>query len=315
MGFESLLGNTQLKENLRLSIGRGRTSHFYLISGPVGSGKHTLSKLLSAALLCVESEKPCLRCAACRKVMADTHPDVITVVDAEHKTVPVKMVRQARDDVYVRPNEGSHKIYIFPQEMNVEGQNSLLKVLEEPPAYGVFILLTDNPESLLTTVRSRCTELALQALPRDVLASRLQQQFPQAGEQEISAAIGRSGGYLGQALSLLEEGTELSDRTRAFAQSFRDKNSLGFAQLLASMEKSPRDQFLHTLKQWKALLQSALLYRSGVETTMAEAREIGTRRSPQEIMAAIRELEKAVDYTDHNVSTGAVCGYLMWTLQ
>ena len=129
MGLDSLLGNERLKENLRNSVGAGRISHFYLISGPAGSGKHTLTRLLAAAILCKNEHKPCLSCSACRKVMADTHPDCITVVDPEHKNVAVKIVRDARADMYVMPNEGSRKIYIFPQELATEGQNALLKIL------------------------------------------------------------------------------------------------------------------------------------------------------------------------------------------
>ena len=115
MSFDGLLGNERLKENLALSVGRGRISHFYLISGPTGSGKHTLAKLLSAAILCQGEQKPCLSCNACRKVMGNNHPDCITVDDPEHKTVAVKIVRDARADMYVMPNESSRKIYIFPR--------------------------------------------------------------------------------------------------------------------------------------------------------------------------------------------------------
>ena len=178
MGFDTLLGNTRLKENLISSLNRGHISHFYLISGPAGSGKHTLARLLSAAILCSGEDKPCGRCVPCRKVMENLHPDVITVEDPEHKTVAVKIVRQFREDVFVLPNESDYKIYIFPQELGVEGQNALLKVLEEPPKYGVFLLLTDNPEKILPTVRSRCTELKLQALPEALLKAPCNRIFP-----------------------------------------------------------------------------------------------------------------------------------------
>ena len=83
MGFEGLLGNERLKENLRSSINRGRISHFYLISGPEGAGKHTLAKLLAAAILCRGEDKPCRTCAACRKVLGAGHPDFITIDDPE----------------------------------------------------------------------------------------------------------------------------------------------------------------------------------------------------------------------------------------
>ena len=169
MGFDALLGNDRLKQNLTRSLSKGHVSHFYLISGPEGSGKHTLAKLLAAAILCQGEDKPCGRCTPCRKVMDGSHPDFITVDDPEKKTVTVDLIRQARADVYIQPNESEYKIYMFPraQDMGLPGQNALLKILEEPPKYGVFLLLTDNPDKLLPTVRSRCTELNMQALPED----------------------------------------------------------------------------------------------------------------------------------------------------
>ena len=208
MGFEALLGNDRLKQNLTESLAKGHISHFYLISGPEGSGKHTLAKLLAAAILCQGSTKPCGRCTPCRKVLDGNHPDFITVDDPEKKTVPVDLIRQARADMYVRPNESEHKIYLFPraQDMGLPGQNALLKVLEEPPTYGVFLLLTDNPDKLLPTVRSRCTELEMQPLTGDILRTRLRRDFPQAQEEDIAAAIARSGGFLGQAKALLDAG-------------------------------------------------------------------------------------------------------------
>ena len=219
MGFEGLLGNEQLKENLRKGVGRGHISHFYLISGPAGSGKKTLARLLAAAALCRGENKPCRVCPACRKMFGGGHPDCITVEDPDHKAVAVDIVRNARADMYIQPNESDRKVYIFPQELRTEGQNALLKILEEPPEYGVFILLTDNPEALLPTVRSRCTHLRLQPLPEAVLRKRLKEEFPQADEESLSAAHLRSGGYLGQAMTLLSNDATADPRTESFGKS------------------------------------------------------------------------------------------------
>ncbi len=314
MGFESLLGNERLKENLRVSVGRGRISHFYLISGPEGSGKRTLARLLAQAILCQGESSPCGHCNACRKVMAGTHPDYITVDDPEHKNVAVKIVRDAREDMYIRPNEGSHKIYLFPQSMGIEGQNALLKILEEPPAYGVFILLAENPQTLLPTVRSRCTELKLNALSKDLLEKELALRFPTSDRDSILAAIDRSGGYLGQAVKLLEEGLS-DDRTQTFARSFAARDTLGLLQVIVPMEKWKRDQLLPVLTGWKALLQSALVCRSGVQAVSPLARELGATRSPRDLMQAITHLDKAIEYAQGNVSVAAICGYLTWTLR
>ena len=146
MAFTALLGNERIKQNLAGSLSRGHISHFYLISGPRGSGKRTLARLLAAAILCKSGNRPCLSCNVCRRVLENAHPDLITVEDPEHKTTAVKIVRQFREDVFIRPNESDYKIYLFPQELGLEGQNALLKILEEPPKYGVFILLSDIPD-------------------------------------------------------------------------------------------------------------------------------------------------------------------------
>lgn len=315
MGFEGFLGNEQLKQNLRASVARGRLSHFYLICGPEGSGKHTLAQLLAAAAVCKEQNKPCLRCNACRKVLSGNHPDVITVEDPDHKTVPVKLVRQYREDMFIRPNEAEKKVYVFSQELGVEGQNALLKLLEEPPAYGLCILLSNNAETLLPTIRSRCTELKLQALPNAVLQTQLKQAFPQAQQEDVDAAIARSGGYLGQAKALLESGNLISEQTKAFAESFGRRDALALTQLLASMEKWKRDQLIGELEQWCSLLHSALVCRSGLQVTAALSRELSSQRSSQELMRAITHLKKAMEYASGNVSVGAICGHLTWVLR
>lgn len=315
MGFEQLLGNHRLKENLRASIARGRISHFYLISGPVGSGKRTLAQCLSAAILCKDVQKPCMGCAACRKVMAATHPDVVTVTDPEHKNVAVKIVREIRDDMFIRPNEADRKIYIFPQELGIEGQNALLKILEEPPSYGVFILLSDNPEKLLPTVRSRATELRLLALDRDTLQKALQKQFPDAPEATLQAAMDRSGGYLGQAIDLLQQGEATSPQTEGFVTAFGQKQPLVLLGVLAPMEKWERDRFIKEMTQWLQLLQQALVCRSGVSVTSEQARQLGSQRSSAEILQALRHIQKAIEYAQGNVSAAAICGYLTWKVR
>ena len=317
MGFEGLLGNERLKENLKNSVSRNRLSHFYLICGPAGSGKRTLARLLAAALLCRSGDKPCLSCPACRKVMADTHPDFITIDDPEKKTVPVELIRQARADIFVQPNEADRKIYLFPrgQDMGVPGQNALLKVLEEPPAYGVFLILTDNPEKLLPTIRSRCVELRLHSLPEQLLRRQLQQLFPDAEQDAVSAAIARSGGYLGQAKVLLEEGNAISPQTEGFVHSFSRRDTMGLLQVLVPMERWKREQLLETLVQWTELLQSALVCRFGMPVLSAMARELSAARSSPELMEAVRLLQKAIQYAQGNVSVAAICGYLEWALR
>ena len=317
MGFESLLGNDRLKANLAESLAKKRISHFYLISGPEGSGKHTLARLLAAAILCQGHRKPCFGCGPCRKVMEGNHPDFITVDDPEKKTVTVDLIRQARADIYVQPNESDYKIYLFPraQDMGVPGQNALLKVLEEPPAYGVFILLADNPQKLLPTVRSRCTELAMTALSPAQLEGALRQRFAQATDEAIQAAVSRSGGFLGQAITLMEEGTELPAETCQFLEAYATRSALGLVQTLVPMEKWKRDQLIPVLQQWVSCLEGALVYRSGVSAVTPMAAQLTAARSAAELMEAIRQLQICIEYAQGNVSPAAICGHLAWALR
>ena len=315
MGFEALLGNDRLKENLTSSLSRGRVAHFYLISGPAGSGKHTLAKLLASAILCGSPNRPCGVCGPCRKVMEGNHPDFITVTDPEHKNIAVRLIREMRDDVFIRPNESEHKIYLIAQDLGIEGQNALLKILEEPPKYGVFILLTDNPEKLLPTVRSRCTELALQALPEAILRRELSRSFPDASSEDIQSAVLRCGGWLGQARQLLEEGGTIPPQTESFVRSFAAADVYGLVQTLVPMEKWKRDQLVEILTSWQELLEGALACKAGLPVPSALSRQLSHGRTTRDLMDAVTDLKKATQYAQGNVSPAAICGWLSWALR
>ena len=315
MSFETLLGNARLKENLTAALQQGKTAHFYLISGPKGSGKQTLASLLAAAMMCQQPQRPCCRCAACRKVLDRVHPDVITVEDPEHKAVPVRIIRQMRDDVFIRPNEGNHKVYIFPQEMGIEGQNALLKVLEEPPSYGVFLLLTDNAEKILPTVRSRCVELSLQPLDKPLLQQTLTREFPQTEERIIDAAIARSGGFLGQARSLLESDSAEFPQTQDFVTALCTRDELLLSRTLVPMEKWKRDQLIPLLQQWMEVVTGALSARAGGDALSPHSARLAAHLSGPVLYHILQQLQKCAEYAQGNVSPAAVSGYLQWSLR
>lgn len=312
MEFGALLGNDALKQRLSAALAKGQLSHCYLISGPEGSGKRTLAKLLAAAMQCTEPKKPCCRCPQCRKALDGMHPDIITVDDPEKKGIPVKLVRETCADLYIRPNEGAKKIYIFPraQELNPQGQNALLKCIEEPPAYGVFFLLTDNASRLLPTIRSRCVALHMAPLSEAQLLSELQKRLPNADLQTLRGAVLRSGGYLGQALTLAQENASLFPQTEAFADAYAKDSDGGLLRVLAPMEKLKREQLRPILLQWYALLTSALTAQNGQPPLRRESSQIAASRSAADLLHAVDALDQAQKLLDANVGTAHICGAL-----
>lgn len=163
----------------RLPVGEGvrrrlenslkRLSHAYIISGAPGSGGEELAGILAAAYVCSsEGDRPCGRCSGCRKAKGNIHPDIIRLTVPEGKrNITVEQVRRLRADAYVRPNEARRKVFLIEdaQAMNDSAQNALLKVLEDGPDYLSFLLLTENAQELLPTIRSRCETLSLVPRP------------------------------------------------------------------------------------------------------------------------------------------------------
>ena len=311
--MEALLGNERLKKGLAAAFAADRISHCYLIAGPAGSGKHTLVRILAAAMECTAGAgRPCGVCLPCRKVLDGVHPDVITVDDPTKKTVTVDLVRKARTDVYIKPNEGLRKVYVFPRaaEMNAAAQNALLKVIEEPPDYAAFLLLTEAAERLLPTIRSRAVTLRLAPLSEAQGVAELARRFPDRDRAALTAAWSRSEGWLGQAIRLLGEGESLAPETLAFADCFARRDRLGLTELLVPLERKKRDELIPLLNQWVELLSGALALRAGQTGRWEAAERIGQSRTSAESLRALENLRRAAELLQGNVSPGAVCGAL-----
>ncbi len=155
--------NSIFAEKVRAAAKKGALSHAVIVSGE--GDMQAAADFLTAAYLCEEQNVPCLRCNACRKVLEHIHPDVAVVEETEKKELAVDTIREMRSSVYIRPNEGKRKVYLFPNcaQLNDRDQNVLLKIVEEGPSYSAFIFCTVSASALLPTVRSRCTEMKLPA--------------------------------------------------------------------------------------------------------------------------------------------------------
>lgn len=167
--------NSTLERAVRRAAEQGRLSHAIVLSG---DGSLTdAARFIAAAHVCEGTDRPCLRCRHCRKVLEGIHPDVSVIRDTEHRELTVDAVRALRQDVYIRPNEAARKVYIIAdsRQLNERDQNVLLKIVEEGPPYAAFIFCTDSPAALLETVRSRCVLLKCDAPAPDALSPEAEQ--------------------------------------------------------------------------------------------------------------------------------------------
>ena len=211
-GFDSFLKNEKLIERLKRDITANRLAHAYIIEGGEGCGKRTLANLICAAASCSESDRPCMECISCYKILRAQSPDVITVgADKDRVQISVDVIRRLREDTVVAPNDLARKFYIIPKAdtMNVQAQNAMLKILEEPPPYVMFLLLCERADDLLPTIRSRAPiyrveslddDIIIEALKSDENAKLLSENDPDA----FFAAVRLARGSLGRAKELTD---------------------------------------------------------------------------------------------------------------
>ena len=146
---------------IREAAARGTLPHAMLFTGP--GDRLAAARFAAMALECQGTGRPCGECPACRKVLEDIHPDVVTVRDEAHKNISVDVVRSIRSDAHIRPNEGERKVYLFPDcaLLTEQDQDVLLKVVEEGPPYAAFLFCAENAAVVRQTLRSRCVERKL----------------------------------------------------------------------------------------------------------------------------------------------------------
>lgn len=302
MELSALAGNSRIKDQLSQQEGGRGLSHAYIISGPVGSGRHTLARLLTAALLCSGSgEKPCGRCSPCIKVIRGLHPDVSVISGpGEGKPITVDQVRAVRADAYIRPNEGERKVYLLEgaDQMNDSAQNAMLKLLEEGPPYAAFLLLAGNGGGLLQTVRSRCEELSLAPVSPRECEQWLEKRYPALDSMELRRAALDCQGTLGRAVTRLENAGEDRER-RELA-----KKLAGAIERAGEMELFETAMLLdgkRSREELSALLE-ALESELGVRAVQGGDRRRLLRAA--ELVKALRGAAKV------NVNAGQLAGWL-----
>lgn len=293
MRLPHLLGNSRLKEALA-SLPPSGVGSAVLLDGPAGIGKRTAAADLAAGLLCPQPNGPCGVCPSCKRASAGSHPDLIWLKESEpSKGVKLEQVRQLRAQSFLRPSEAPFKVFVIPQadRLNLPSQNALLKVLEEP-ASSVFVLLCENREAMLQTVRSRCKTFRLAPLEQQELLAELSRRCDSSADA-LRAAAAQSGGLLGRALDILS-GQEKAGHTaaRAFCQALRG-DELGIFLACQELSKLHREEYADFCDE-----SCRLLTRSVMLT--------GSRRS----VDIFEYLEKQRAMLNQNPSVTALAGAL-----
>lgn len=199
--FEDVVGHKRIIDHLKNAITRRKPSHAYIFHGEDGCGKRLVADIFAAGLLCEsDGRKPCGKCRSCLQYESANHPDVIRVTH-EKTGIGVDDIRsQLVNEMQIKPYNSDYKIFIVDEaeKMNEQAQNALLKTLEEPPEYGVIILLSENINAFLDTIVSRAVSLAFLPAGRDEIIRFLMEK-KQIPDYQARIAAACSGGNPGLA--------------------------------------------------------------------------------------------------------------------
>ncbi len=299
MRFEGFVGNDQAKALVGAAVDGHRLPHALLIEGPSGSGRKLLASIVAAAAVCTADNKPCGVCAACRKAQTG-HPDITWLRgNGMPKSLSVDVIRDLREQTAVKPNEAVNKVAVIADAdcMNVQAQNALLKILEEPPSYMKFILTVKSRTVLLPTVQSRCMCVSLLGVTENEALGVLKAQYPDTEESELLSRIRLFSGCIGAVKDSF--GDETFAQTIAIvtqiAMAITSPTELDLMKATAPMEKDKplTDAVLSGLK---SVLRDALVMSAGGETTVgvapAASKELSGMLTQKRLVACLETVEE-----------------------
>ena len=155
--FQNILGNEKIKELLQDALYRNKVSHSYLFLGQEGIGKKMIAKEFAKGILCLNDDKYCNNCKSCLEFDGNNNPDFY-IVEPEGNNIKIEQIRELQKKVQEKPIIATKKVYLIDNAdlMTKEAQNALLKTLEEPPEFVTIILIGENDNAFLNTIKSRC---------------------------------------------------------------------------------------------------------------------------------------------------------------
>ena len=209
--FHDVVNQEHVKTTLANAIAQKRIAHVYIFSGQRGTGKTTIARILARCLNCIEgpTAAPCGICASCKEIAAGGSPDVIEIDAASNRGI--NEMRELRENVRYQPARDRYKIFIVDEAHQItnEAFNALLKTIEEPPEWAVFVLCTTEAQKIPATIASRCQHFSFRSVDFDDLTSRMAWICSQEGieaDAEALAVLAVAGeGSVRDSLSALDQ--------------------------------------------------------------------------------------------------------------
>lgn len=277
ISFDALPGNAALKSALKHALA-DRFPQAVLLSGDDSAALAAWSDVLAAGILCESAgPRPCGTCLSCRKVSEGVHPD-LTIIDEGENELKVDLARRIKAENAIIPNDGARRVTVIrhAQNLNPMAQNALLKELEEPPAFAFFVLTAEQPDTLLQTVRSRCTKFSL--VPQE----------ERTGDGEAAALLAP---YL-----------------EALAQRREDRMMLA----ALALEKTPRRALLGVIGVLQSALRDAIFAAKGlpqppvVAALRTQTQALASAVSAARLLALYDFLSVLTDRVSRNAAAAAV---------
>lgn len=299
IGFNNIIGHEEIIRHLKNAIETGKVSHSYIFTGEPGSGKKLLAGTFAMTLQCEAGEtEPCQKCDSCKKAIGKNHPDIIVVRHEKPGTITIDEIRdQVIHDVDIKPYCSPYKIYIIAEAdiMTPQAQNALLKTIEEPPEYAVIMLLTNNIDGLLPTIRSRCVRLDLKVVD-DGLVKKYLMEHLHIPDYQAEIDVSFAQGSIGKAKEAATS-QEFAEMTQSALKILKYANTMEVYELAdaiknLSTEKQNINDYLDLFQFW---FRDVLMFKATREIdNLVFKQEINFIRE-QASQRSYENLEKILD--------------------
>ena len=326
--FKDVVGHKNIIKYISSAVQADAVSHAYILNGERGSGKRLLANLFAMSLQCQNREEDgeaCGKCQSCKQAQNGNQPDIIKVTHEKPNTISVDDIRtQVNNDIVIKPYSSPYKIYIIPEAdlLSVQAQNALLKTIEEPPAYAVIFLLTENAESLLPTIMSRCVMLKLRNIKTTLIKKYLMEQM-QIPDYQADICAEFAQGNMGRAI-MLASSEHFNEIKEEALQLLKHINEMEISEIVSAIKKIGTyklsiNDYLDIIMIW---YRDVLIYKATKDVNgivfadqLRYIKDRANKSSYEGIETILESLEKAKARLKANVNFDLVMELLLLTIK